>query len=198
MESDPVASTRDRILRAALEVTHEGGFSAEITDIARRANVGVGTVYRHFESREQLLRVLVREVVDLTRQDLTRIAAEVADPETAIRETMRVGFRRVEKYGQLCIEMTAGAFPPHYSEVRDGRDEMTRLFHALIRRGIQDGCFPESLDVDYAVAAWFALVAPRMLSNLRGERSADELAAATTGFFIAGLKGMQEQRFGAS
>lgn len=50
---------RRRILGAARELFAEHGFDTQIDGIARRAGVGVGTVYRHFPNKEDLLQALV-------------------------------------------------------------------------------------------------------------------------------------------
>jgi AcrR family transcriptional regulator len=52
---------RERILKAARHVFAEQGVHSQIDDVAKRAKVGVGTVYRHFPTKEALLDALVRE-----------------------------------------------------------------------------------------------------------------------------------------
>jgi AcrR family transcriptional regulator len=52
---------RERILAAAREAFAEHGAEAQIDEVARRAGVGVGTVYRHFPTKEELLGELVAE-----------------------------------------------------------------------------------------------------------------------------------------
>ena len=52
---------RERILKAARAVFAEQGMHSQIDDVAKRAKVGVGTVYRHFPTKEALLDALVRE-----------------------------------------------------------------------------------------------------------------------------------------
>jgi AcrR family transcriptional regulator len=52
---------RERILRAARAVFAIQGHDAQMDDVAKRAKVGVGTVYRHFPTKEALLDALVRE-----------------------------------------------------------------------------------------------------------------------------------------
>jgi AcrR family transcriptional regulator len=52
---------RERILKAARAVFGSEGIDAQIDDVAKRAKVGVGTVYRHFPTKEALLDALVRE-----------------------------------------------------------------------------------------------------------------------------------------
>ena len=52
---------RERIVKAARAVFADQGIDAQIDDVAKRAKVGVGTVYRHFPTKEALLDALVRE-----------------------------------------------------------------------------------------------------------------------------------------
>jgi AcrR family transcriptional regulator len=52
---------REAILKAARKVFSEHGQDAQMDDIASRAKVGVGTVYRHFPTKDALLEELVRD-----------------------------------------------------------------------------------------------------------------------------------------
>ncbi len=52
---------RERILRAARAVFADKGREAQIDDVARKAKVGVGTVYRHFPTKDALLEALAVE-----------------------------------------------------------------------------------------------------------------------------------------
>jgi AcrR family transcriptional regulator len=55
---------RDRILAVAREVFADQGAGASLDEIARRAGVGPGTLYRHFPSREALQAAVYRDAVD--------------------------------------------------------------------------------------------------------------------------------------
>jgi AcrR family transcriptional regulator len=56
----------DKVIAAAREAFNERGASTSLDDIARRAQVGIGTLYRHFPNRQALLEaVYVNEVEDL-------------------------------------------------------------------------------------------------------------------------------------
>jgi AcrR family transcriptional regulator len=58
------ARNRQRILDAAYELFAARGLSATLNDIAHYAGVGVGTVYRHFPDREQLIDGLFEQRID--------------------------------------------------------------------------------------------------------------------------------------
>ena len=51
---------RARILKAARAVFADQGVHSQIDDVAKRAKVGVGTVYRHFPTKDVLLDAVVR------------------------------------------------------------------------------------------------------------------------------------------
>jgi AcrR family transcriptional regulator len=58
----------EKVLTAAREAFAEGGESTALEEIARRAGVGIGTLYRHFPSRQALLEALyVNEVEEVCR-----------------------------------------------------------------------------------------------------------------------------------
>ena len=58
----------EKVLRAAREAFAEGGEATSLEEIARRAEVGIGTLYRHFPNRQALLEALyVNEVEELSR-----------------------------------------------------------------------------------------------------------------------------------
>ncbi|MFC9326661.1 TetR/AcrR family transcriptional regulator [Kitasatospora sp. NPDC057015] len=76
---------RERILEAARAVVGEQGTQASLRDVARRADVGLGTLYRHFPTREALLETLLRERFD----GLAARAAELGrslEPAAALTE----------------------------------------------------------------------------------------------------------------
>jgi len=65
----------NRILRIAGEAIEQFGADASLRDIARKAGIGMGTLYRHFPSREALLETLLRE-------RLSKFAEEVRQART--------------------------------------------------------------------------------------------------------------------
>src|SRR4051812_12105444 len=81
MRSDAVRN-RSKVLAAAEVVLGEQGLAARMDEIARRAGVGVGTVYRHFATKEALYAAIVSARVDLLLQEAARLRAD-AEPQTA-------------------------------------------------------------------------------------------------------------------
>lgn len=69
----------DRIVAAAREALREAGADASLEDIARRASVGIGTLYRRFPTRLALLEAVYREDVDMLRQRTDELVASVSE-----------------------------------------------------------------------------------------------------------------------
>jgi AcrR family transcriptional regulator len=67
----------EKVLAAAREAFAEGGESTSLEGIARRAGVGIGTLYRHFPNRQALLEALYVDEVE----EVCRTAEQFADAE---------------------------------------------------------------------------------------------------------------------
>lgn len=79
------ARNRERVLQAAKAVFSTGGPQASLEAVAREAGVGIGTLYRHFPTREALFEAVYRREVD----QLVDLAAELAScpaPVAALRQ----------------------------------------------------------------------------------------------------------------
>ncbi|GAB2574197.1 helix-turn-helix domain-containing protein [Streptomyces capparidis] len=79
----------EHVLRAAREVFGELGYGAPMEDVARRARVGVGTVYRRFPSKDVLVRrIAEEETARLTEQARAALVQE-EDPWAALTRFLR-------------------------------------------------------------------------------------------------------------
>ena len=75
---------RERVLVAAKAVFSKGGADASLEAVAKRAAVGIGTLYRHFPTREALFEAVYRHEV----QQLSELAEQLKD-ETSPVEALR-------------------------------------------------------------------------------------------------------------
>jgi AcrR family transcriptional regulator len=82
--------TREKILAAALEVFSSRGFhGATVDEVAERAGLGKGTVYRHFSSKRELFSELIRSKV----AELEEAVTGAIDPRADVLETIETYLR---------------------------------------------------------------------------------------------------------
>ncbi|NGO71699.1 TetR/AcrR family transcriptional regulator [Streptomyces boncukensis] len=77
-------ASRERLLAAAREVFAESGPDASLNEVAKRAGVGPGTLYRHFPRRQALLAALLQDRVEKLRTLAGALSAPDADPDDAL------------------------------------------------------------------------------------------------------------------
>ncbi|HYV87331.1 MAG TPA: helix-turn-helix domain-containing protein, partial [Candidatus Polarisedimenticolia bacterium] len=75
---------RELLMQAAAAVFSAGGTNASLEAVAKRAGVGIGTLYRHFPTREALFEAVYRHEVDQLAALAEQLAGE-ADPVKALR-----------------------------------------------------------------------------------------------------------------
>src|SRR5271154_238961 len=75
---------RERVLEAAKVVFSAGGPDASLKAVARHAGVGIGTLYRHFPTREALFEAVYRHEVEQLTELAEQLKAE-ASPVEALR-----------------------------------------------------------------------------------------------------------------
>ncbi len=202
VRSDALAN-RQRILDAAREVFARRGLDAEIREIAERAGVGIGTLYRHFESREGLLSTLVHQAQeDLLRR--TQPVVEIEEPRAALRTAIRAGAEFCEQFGALTEMMLrdhldsfhpgghdkyhTGGWDEYHSAHPDFIDEFKELLANLLRRGMRDGVFRPDVDVPVAVGALMSSLASGMLLALATQRSYPRAADDVADFYLAAIE----------
>src|SRR6476620_2212302 len=78
---------RERVLEAAKAVFSSGGPEASLEAVAKRAGVGIGTLYRHFPTREALFEAVYRREVE----QLSELAENMKErvPVDALRRWLR-------------------------------------------------------------------------------------------------------------
>ncbi len=97
---------RARLLEVARTVLEEQGAQASLRDIARRADVGLGTLYRHFPTREALLAALLGERFDALAAKADALAAAHA-PYEALDLWLRDYTVQAVTYQDLTVSLMA-------------------------------------------------------------------------------------------
>ncbi|MEH3033547.1 MAG: TetR/AcrR family transcriptional regulator [Aeromicrobium erythreum] len=84
------ARTRAALVGAAQSFIAEGNEGAPIQEVTERADVGIGTFYNHFSSREELMRAALDDAVEAYAQMLDALGDAAADPAAFFAHSFRV------------------------------------------------------------------------------------------------------------
>jgi AcrR family transcriptional regulator len=128
---------RERVLEAAKAVFSAGGPDASLEAVARRAGVGIGTLYRHFPTRESLFEAVYRREV----QQLTELAEQLKSepsPVDALRRWLRsnVEFVATKKGMLAALALTVHGSSELYAHTFD---RLTKAVGALLDRAVAAG-----------------------------------------------------------
>src|SRR3954447_17497648 len=99
----------EKLLAAAREAFTQQGSSASLEDIARRAGVGIGTLYRHFPTRQALLEAVYLDEVDAVCQSAAALAEQ--EPWDALAAWLRRFVAYVATKKALADELFSEAAP---------------------------------------------------------------------------------------
>jgi AcrR family transcriptional regulator len=90
MRADAVRN-RARIVEAARQAFSERGLETQMEDVAKRACVGVGTVYRHFPTKDALVQALIVDKMERVAEEARRALEEESDPWEAFSRVLWLG-----------------------------------------------------------------------------------------------------------
>jgi AcrR family transcriptional regulator len=128
---------RDRLLEAAKTVYSAGGPDASLEAVARTAGVGIGTLYRHFPTREALFEAVYRHEV----QQLAELAEQLKKDTRPI-EALRQWMRSIVKFVATKRGMStalAFAIAKDSDLVSDSSDRLTRAIGLLLEQAVAAG-----------------------------------------------------------
>jgi AcrR family transcriptional regulator len=136
----------DALVDAAKAVFATSGVDAPVREIATRAGVGVGTVYRHFPQRSDLVVAVFRAEVDATADAAPMLAAEHAPGEALARWLRRYAGFIATKRG-LATALHSG--DPAFNPLPAYFDERLRpALGALLRAAVEAGEIRADVDAD--------------------------------------------------
>lgn len=166
-----IARTRANVVRAATDLLVEGGPSAVTIDaIVTRSGVAKSTIYRHWETRDDILVAVIEHAAPRIEDpdaslgfaaSLRRLTAELRrmlnDPDWA-RVIPALLTLRIHQDGIADIEQRLEA-------------RQDRVVDVVLRRGVAEGLVNPDYDLDEASAM---LVGPLMFAHLTGKPAVDE------------------------
>ncbi|WP_417529986.1 TetR/AcrR family transcriptional regulator [Marinobacter lipolyticus] len=139
------AEARQRIVSCAYQCVAKSGFhSARVTTIAAMAGVATGTIYRHFESKEDLFAEIFRLA---TQREVDKVAEALStqgDATVRLEAALRQFAERALRGPVMAWSLIAEPVDPKVEEERLAyRQAYAELFEKAISEGIEEGCIPE-------------------------------------------------------
>jgi AcrR family transcriptional regulator len=159
----PTPQLREKILRSAEELFGEKEFHLVLTDeVAARAGVGKGSVYRQFGSKEQLYAAVVIEgfarLQDEIRDALGRCDSLRERIAAVVRHTLGFFWNRRQFF--TLLHDTAALPRRQARQYFERREQLSRLIMELLSDGARGGALRSNLEV--------ALMAESLMGMLRG------------------------------
>jgi len=128
---------RERIMASGRELFAREGPEAQMDEIAAHAGVGIGTVYRHFPTKEALLTEMVR----VRFQEFAAIAAlaeDTADPRDALETVMRRSAEAVE--GDMGFQLAMmGSDQLEWEGIEEQKAVLAAVLTRIIERAVSAG-----------------------------------------------------------
>ena len=151
------ADRRRRVIAAAVELASEGGYEVvQMRDVASRAKVALGTIYRYFESKDQLLAAALAEWTAELERGLEERPAIGDDPEERLVDVIRRASRPLERDQRLSAALVTAISGPDL-----GTHRYQAEIHEILVRVLEKALFDLEKDRRDAVVrilcdVWFA------------------------------------------
>jgi AcrR family transcriptional regulator len=148
----------DALLQAAKAVFATSGVDAPVREIAERAGVGIGTVYRHFPQRSDLIAAVFRHEIDACAEAAPRLAAEHAPGEALAKWLQRYASFVGTKRG-LAPALHSGN--PAYEPLRGQFEQRVRpALRTLLKSAVAAGEVRKDVESDDLLQAVASMCMP--------------------------------------
>jgi AcrR family transcriptional regulator len=137
---------RDAVLDAASELFARRGESVQMDEIAERAGLGVGTLYRHFADKQALLAAIIARRFE-AMTTLARTAEQIEDPWTAF-ETLLFGYLESAEPDAAFRLALLGAQEPNWDEIEAEKTAFAQIVERILRRAVDAGFLRADLRAD--------------------------------------------------
>jgi AcrR family transcriptional regulator len=143
---------RALLIGSAREVFAEHGVDARLDEIARRAGLGIATLYRHFPSREALVEAIFSERLE---ESLAVANEALAEPDAWVGLTRFLEGMLEPRSGDRVLREIFLRYPPGDGRLDEMRTQMRLLFKQILERAHAQGVLREDFShPDLALVLW--------------------------------------------
>ncbi|MFC5184252.1 TetR/AcrR family transcriptional regulator [Actinomadura harenae] len=144
------ARNRAKVLLAAQEVFAGLGAGASTEEIAKRAGVGIGTVFRHFPTKESLLEAVLGEILAGFAEQ-ARLRTESSDPGRAFFDFFQFVVVEAAAKNAISAELAGAGVDPH-AGADEVRQELRGALGVLLARAQEAGVVRADIGLEEVMA----------------------------------------------
>ncbi len=173
------AARRRRLLEAAVELASEGGYDAvQMRDVAARAQVALGTLYRHYSSKDQLLLAALADQAGTLRTRLALRPPQGDQPGDRVADVLRRATRALTREPAVSAAMVTALSAPE-SDATTAKREVYDTLRTIIS-GATEGAEVPDLDGIVRVLGyvWLATLSAWVGGMIDAEAMTSDLALA--------------------
>jgi len=175
------ARNREKLIAAAAMLVAQGNGELSLASVAERAGVGIGTLYRHFPTRDALLAALYGEEVDRLRDVADMLAGELPPLEALTTWIGRYAQLMAVKYG--LADAMKSALRSEQAIFAHSRRQTMEAMTKLLARAVEAGEVRPGIDPQDVLNGIAAIVSANLGSEESRKRSERLL-----GFLVDGLR----------
>ena len=192
---------RAEILAIARKLFAEKGFQAtSIREIANAAGILSGSLYYHFDTKEDMLHEIIRDYASYLRAGYEECAAPAANPREAIIKMLHFGItesiQRREVYSIITIERN---FMPrqsdHFRYLEETWQDLYRIWYDVLQGGVRTGYFRKDINLHLALR----IMMDAINSTIRwyqpsGRYPIEEVIETQTSLLLNGLNKVKDSK----
>ncbi len=183
--------TRKALLDSARNLFEQDGYAeTSVQAITDSAKLTKGAFYYHFESKEDLLRLIHDEFIEQLLAATSKVLANIDDPAEQLRCLIREMINAVDQFKShisVFLQERRYLTGERFAAVKEKRDQLDRQFYDVILRGIDSGQFRSDLDGCVTALGIIGMCAWAYQWYGHGRLSADEVADSFSGLVLHGL-----------
>jgi AcrR family transcriptional regulator len=165
---------RKTILRALEKVLKDRRFDeVTVDEVADEAGVGKGTVYRHFQDKENLFFEMVRNFLVEEENSVMVAAASSLQPREKLIRVGEEMSRHIQKHSEYVrmmhrVPFSAANSKPSHDIMDEHHQRLDRILAQLLRDAEESGLMRAGLDCDTIICAYKGMVLSRSMRLLHG------------------------------
>jgi AcrR family transcriptional regulator len=173
------AARRERMVAAAVELAVDGGYDAvQMRDVAARAEVALGTLYRHYPSKDHLLLAALWEQASALHQRIAQRPPDGTDAATRTADVLRRASRALARRPELTAALVTALTAPE-PDTADAKHAVEMVLRGIITNAIDGAAVPDPDGVVRTLGyVWLAVLSAWVGGTLDADQMAHDLEIA--------------------